>query len=325
LRPRHIVELGCFSGFSYSVFCQAVQTFELDTQCCAVDTWLGDEHSGFYGPGVFETFNAYNEAHFGSFSQLIRADFDDALEHVPDGSVDLLHIDGRHSYDAVKSDYDNWRRKISERGVVLFHDTNVRERGFGVARLWLELSREHKHFEFLHGCGLGMLGVGSSLPPALELLFRRESDPALVQQVRQVYGRLGRSVAEVARRPALDAKIKELETQPASEASARDHAVRMARLEAELARQIRRHNFLAAAVSQRTAEVEALTKELAQARAERAAAAVTDAADLAAAQAYAKHLQDQLNDLHRSTSWRITRPLRGLASRLRARRSSQSA
>src|SRR5678815_5898537 len=69
LRPKQIVELGCFSGFSYSVFCQAVQTLGLDTRCSAIDTWLGDEHTGFYGVEVFKTINAYNEAHFSSFSQ----------------------------------------------------------------------------------------------------------------------------------------------------------------------------------------------------------------------------------------------------------------
>jgi O-antigen biosynthesis protein len=316
LRPKQLVELGCSSGFSYSVFCQAVQAFGLDTRCCAVDSWLGDEQSGFYGPDVFTTFNAYNEAHFGSFSQLIRADFDEALQYFSDGSIDLLHLDGRHTYDAVKSDYGNWRSKLSERGVVLFHDTNVRERGFGVARLWQELSREHKHFEFLHGHGLGVLGVGANLPPALELLFRREADSALVQQVRHVYSRLGQSVADAARRPVLQARIQELEAQPLPDASARDHAARMARLEAELGRQIKRHNYLAATASQRTAEVETLTQQLGTARTELAAAAA-DGPALAAAQAHNRHLQDQLDRLHRSTSWRITRPLRGIATRLR--------
>ena len=334
LRPKQIVELGCFSGFSYSVFCQAVQTLGLDTRCAAIDTWLGDEHNGFYGVEVFKTFNAYNEAHYSSFSQLIRSEFEDARQYFPERSIDLLHIDGQHSYDAVKSDYNSWRSRLSDRGVVLFHDTNVRERGFGVARLWMELSRECRSIEFLHGHGLGVLAVGGNLPPAVETLLRSAADPKFLHQVRHAYSRLGQSVADAARRPLLDARIRALESGDAPAEAARDHAVKMARLEADLARQIRRHNFLSAVASQRAAEVEVATQrlaahdeELASARAENERLLAQHASELeklrtalAAVQTHGENLQRHIDGLHRSTSWRLTRPLRGIARMLRVRR-----
>jgi predicted O-methyltransferase YrrM len=50
--------------------------------------------------------------------------------------IDLLFIDGDHSYDGVKRDFDLFSPHLSERGVCLFHDTawNVREDLAGLAR-----------------------------------------------------------------------------------------------------------------------------------------------------------------------------------------------
>ena len=156
-RPRSIVELGTHNGVSYSAFCEAVQRLGLDCRCLAVDTWRGDEHAGHYGEEVFASLSAFHAQRYAGFSELLRSTFDDALGYVPDGSVDLLHIDGLHTYEAVRHDWKSWHPKLAPGAVVLFHDTNVRERGFGVWRLYDELAAEHPNFEFLHGHGLGLV------------------------------------------------------------------------------------------------------------------------------------------------------------------------
>ena len=166
-RPRVIVELGTYRGVSYAAFCEAVRREKLETQCFAIDTWQGDEQSSFYDDSVYEEFREFHDAHYAAFSTMLRCSFDEALPRFDDGSVDLLHIDGLHSYEAVRHDFESWLPKLSRRGVVLFHDIHVHWPGFGVWQLWRELKKRHPHFEFQHSCGLGLLAVGSAAPQAV--------------------------------------------------------------------------------------------------------------------------------------------------------------
>jgi len=187
-RPRAFVELGAHWGVSYCACCQAVATTGSPTKCYAVDTWTGDEHAGFYGQEVYENLKAHHQQ-YESFSKLLRMTFDDALRVIPDQSVDLLHIDGLHSYEAVKRDYESWLPKVSRRGLVLFHDTMVHERGFGVHQLWAELSREFPHFNFEHGYGLGVLAVGPEQPAALKQFLQTAT--AQPDAIRRLFASLG--------------------------------------------------------------------------------------------------------------------------------------
>jgi O-antigen biosynthesis protein len=195
LRPRTLVELGAHTGNSYSAFCQAVQTFNVGAACYAVDTWEGDPQAGYYGDDVFNELSAYHDPLYGAFSRLMRMTFDAACEHFADGSVDLLHIDGLHTYDAVRHDYETWLPKMSRRGVVLFHDVNVRKDDFGVWKLWEEISAARPHFTFLHSNGLGVLAVGDDFPEELRWLFEAGAEPAQAAEIRRFFDRLGSSVA----------------------------------------------------------------------------------------------------------------------------------
>jgi hypothetical protein len=190
LKPNLFVELGTHYGLSYFTFCQAIQKARLKTTCYAVDNWMGDEHAGFYDGTVFDFVKTINEA-YSSFSTLKHLTFDEAISFFDDQSIDLLHIDGLHTYEAVKHDFETWLPKISAKGIVLFHDTHVTERGFGVHKLWEELIQHYPSFEFTHGFGLGILGVGKNIPGKLAKLFKTASAPEIQTAIQRAYERLG--------------------------------------------------------------------------------------------------------------------------------------
>ncbi|MBM7646902.1 hypothetical protein JOD45_003137 [Scopulibacillus daqui] len=157
MKPAAIVELGTHWGISFFSFLQAVKDGGMSTACYAVDTWQGDTHAGFYGEDVYQTVSQIAHQYYQNQSTLIRSTFDEALNHFEEQSIDWLHIDGYHTYEAVAHDFESWLPKLAEKGIILFHDIVVKCDDFGVYQLWDQLKCQYPALEFSHSYGLGVL------------------------------------------------------------------------------------------------------------------------------------------------------------------------
>jgi O-antigen biosynthesis protein len=251
LRPGTIVELGTHAGDSYCAFCQAVSELGLETRCYAVDSWAGDLHSGFYGAEVLEDLRTYHDPRYGSFSSLIQSTFDDALQYFTDGSIDLLHIDGFHSYEAVKHDFESWLPKLSSKAVVILHDTNMHEREFGSGRYWEEIKHRYPHLEFLHGHGLGVLAIGKVRSEEFQALLEATDQELAV--IRDFFFHLGH-------------RLTLNRTIAAKESMVRERDSRLAERAADLAEREAELNHLRSTLTQLEQREQTLVEELRQER-----------------------------------------------------------
>lgn len=157
VKPQLLVELGVFYGDSYFAFCQSIADNKIPCACYGIDTWRGDDHGGHYESAVYEAVARYNELTYPFFSYLLRSTFEESLARFSDESIDVLHVDGLHTYDAVRHDFESWFPKVRPGGIILFHDVAVRSLDFGVWKFWEELASEHRTFTFHHSNGLGVL------------------------------------------------------------------------------------------------------------------------------------------------------------------------
>lgn len=110
-----------------------------------IDPWRAykDYHESVGNPR--KTQNALNERmavtkkilkKFGGKVVFIRKFSDEAVDDIPDNSLDFLYIDGNHQYEFVKKDIENYYPKIKKGGVIggddYTHSPETEREGFGV-------------------------------------------------------------------------------------------------------------------------------------------------------------------------------------------------
>jgi len=151
LKPDIVVDLGVDYGFS--TFCFAQPKIG---KVYGVDWFQGDEHAKYRNTyEIVKNLQSDMESHYDIDNvEIIKSDFTE-LSKTWNKKIDILHIDGLHTYDAVKSDFTNWIDHCNEDALILFHDTISFPKDVG--RFFDEIKDEFYNFNFKHSHGLGVL------------------------------------------------------------------------------------------------------------------------------------------------------------------------
>ncbi len=101
--------------------------------------------------GVFLRGNSHERAFF------------ERVRKVLDGrAIDLLFIDGDHTYQGVRQDYEMYSTLVREGGLIAFHDVarHPEKSGCGVDRLWNEIKHGAEFREIIEDPHQGWAGIG---------------------------------------------------------------------------------------------------------------------------------------------------------------------
>lgn len=116
-----IAEIGSYIGASACCF-GAAASADKNTQIICIDTWNNDAMS----EGNRDTWAEFkkNTASFSDCVVPVRGFSIDVVEQVRKitPTLDLLFIDGDHSYEGVKADWEAYKDFLKPGSIVMFHD-----------------------------------------------------------------------------------------------------------------------------------------------------------------------------------------------------------
>src|SRR3954454_12746973 len=147
-----IAEIGRFKGGSTMVFATALPE--------GIELWSYDLHVAWRPdlPGdVFDEELSGALERYGLAQKVHLVVADSRTVDPPPAPLELLFVDGDHSYEGARADYERWRDFVRPGGHLLFHHAvDTRRYGNvypGVARLVAEIELNDRDFERVRGAG----------------------------------------------------------------------------------------------------------------------------------------------------------------------------
>lgn len=156
IEPKHILEIGTERGGSMYIW----DKISYRGKRIAVD--MCDEHTKMFRELAFKKAGTFNNITFIEANSHHKETYDKVVKALAGAKVDFLFLDGDHSYEGVKQDFEMYSPLVREGGLIGFHDVIESEQNKKtntlVYKFWQELP-EWKRKEKIVG-GKDIFGVG---------------------------------------------------------------------------------------------------------------------------------------------------------------------
>lgn len=160
--PKYVLEIGTSNGGTLFLLSRVATE-----DACMISI---DLPFGAYGGG----YPAWKRPFYKSFAQkdqtirLIRADSHEQVTQekvaaiLQVNKIDLLFIDGDHTYEGVKKDFDMYGPLVKDGGMIVLHDivSHRQVHGCGVDKYWDEIKNKQTHREFIENQDQQWAGIG---------------------------------------------------------------------------------------------------------------------------------------------------------------------
>lgn len=162
LQPKVVVEIGSANG---GTLFSLIKQSPADATFVSIDLPGGTFGGGYawYKVFLFKAFvKAQQQIHLlrlDSHATSTRAE----LEKILDGrSVDFLFIDGDHTYEGVKADFELYSPLVRKNGYVGFHDIvhHRTDLNCEVDKFWQQIKKKYTSYEFVEDYNQGLCGIG---------------------------------------------------------------------------------------------------------------------------------------------------------------------
>jgi cephalosporin hydroxylase len=162
LGPKVVLEIGTAGGGTLFLFTRVADP---EAKIISIDL-PGGPFGGGYPRWKIPLYKSFSRG--GQRIYLVRRDSHDprTLEEVRKilggEKVNFLFIDGDHTYEGVKRDFEMYSPLVRNGGVIAFHDIcpHPPETGCEVSRFWNEVKQRHKYAEIVEDWNQKWAGIG---------------------------------------------------------------------------------------------------------------------------------------------------------------------